>query len=628
LSVSFATGEGRVRILHEVDFHIKAGEALGLVGESGSGKSTAAVAVLGMLGEGGQVDSGRILFKGQDLGELPPKDQRALRGAAISIVFQDPFTSLNPAMRVGRQIAEPLMLHRGLTEEQAQAEVLRLLSEVKMTDPARVANSYPHELSGGMKQRALIAAALACDPDLLILDEPTTALDVTVEAQILDLLDSLRRTRSLAILFISHNLAVVSKVCENICVLYAGQVVETGPTASVLSAPRHPYTKGLLAALPTLVKRGERLSTIPGRLPDARSAVAGCIFHPRCAFAVPRCADEAQVLSPLGGDRASRCWRSAELQDAAWPSVETVATPDVTAAAGPGRHVASPGTPAIAEAQDLSHVFKTDGFFESLYLDFKVPGFPIKHRARSVRAVDRVTLAIAPGEIVGLVGESGSGKSTLGRCMIDLINPTQGSVHICGEDLLRASSARKRALLGKAQIVFQNPDSSLNPRRTVRDILARPLVLFGLASGAALERRIDELLELVRLGTHFRKRYAHEMSGGEKQRVGVARALATNPEFIVCDEAVSALDVSVQASVLNLLSDLRSTLGVAYLFISHDLSVISHIADRVCVMYQGAIVEEGPTERVMTAPEHPYTRKLLSSIPRIAASGSAVARTT
>ncbi|QHI97811.1 dipeptide ABC transporter ATP-binding protein [Xylophilus rhododendri] len=613
LCVAYGGGPSPVRVLRDVSLSIRAGEALGLVGESGSGKSTVAAAILGLLGDGGRVESGRIAFKGQDLATLEETQRRSLRGAAVSIVFQDPFTSLNPGMRVGAQIAEPLMLHRGLDRAAADAEVLRLLAEVQMSDPARVARAYPHELSGGMKQRALIAAALACDPALLILDEPTTALDVTVEAQILALLESLRRTRALAILFISHNLAVVSRLCENISVLYAGEVVEQGATASVLAAPRHPYTKGLLAAMPGTVARGERLSTIAGRLPSPGEAGQGCVFRPRCPFATERCATEAQWLmqGAAGPGHLARCWRADSLAGTGWPRD---AVPRATAP------LATPGEPAapLIAAHGLVRTFETLGWLESLHLDWRAGGWPLRQRPRHLRAVDDVSLSIAPGEIVGLVGESGSGKTTLGRCMIDLVTPTSGTLRVAGQDLLSARGARRRALLGRAQIVFQNPDSSLNPRKTVRDILARPLVLFGLAQGAALERRVDELLDMVRLGSHYRTRYPHQMSGGEKQRVGIARALATQPEFIVCDEAVSALDVSVQASVLNLLADLRDTLGVAYLFISHDLSVIGHIADRVAVMHRGRIVEQGPAEQVMNAPMHAYTQGLLASIPRIA----------
>ncbi|RYE29191.1 MAG: dipeptide ABC transporter ATP-binding protein [Hyphomicrobiales bacterium] len=608
LSVSFEGDGGRVRVLHDVSMKVERGRVLGVVGESGSGKSTAALAVLGLLDKGAAIDAGKVLVGGRDLYAATAEERRQLRGGKVSLVFQDPFTTLNPAIRVGKQIAEPLMMHRGMDEAQAEAETLRLLAEVGIADPARMAASYPHQLSGGMKQRALIASALGCDPDLLILDEPTTALDVTIEAQILDLLEDLRRTRQLSILFISHNLGVVSRICDDICVLYAGRVVEQGPTEIVLSQPRHPYTKGLLASLPSLSVERQRLQPIPGRLPDTRAQVTGCIFAPRCHFAQPRCSGEIQELHTVENGTRNRCWRSAELADTPWR-------------AEAGKQVARRAPPAsdapiIVDAIDVEREFRSGGVFDALTLRWNGWQPEIAYRPRIVNAVDHVSLTIREGEIVGLVGESGSGKTTLGRCMIDLISPTGGEVRIEGQTLLSASRSRKRTLLRNAQIIFQNPDSSLNPRKSVREIVGRPLAQIGL-SGAERDRRVDELLDLVRLGSRYSERYPHQMSGGEKQRVGIARALATKPKFIVCDEAVSALDVSVQASILNLLADLRDEFGLAYLFITHDLSVVSYIADRICVMKNGKLVEQGRTEDILEAPQHPYTAALLAAVPRV-----------
>ena len=595
LSVAYPSGDGWLRALDDVSFEVGAGRALGVVGESGSGKSTTALAVLGLLAPEARIAGGEIRFNGTPLFALPDAQMRALRGNRISIVFQDPFASLNPAIPVGAQIAEPLVLHRRLTDAAAAEAVRTLLAEVGIADPHAVALAYPHQLSGGMKQRALIASALACAPDLLVLDEPTTALDVTIEAQILDLLEKLRRDRGLSMLYITHNLGVVARICDDVCVLYAGRVVETGSAEAVLRRPRHPYTKGLLASLPRVAERKHRLAPIPGRFPDLTSPPSGCIFHPRCHFALDRCRDQPQAL-----EAGVRCWRADELADAAWqaPAEET----------GAARPAAEVSGATLVEVKGLSKTFQLGGLFDGMSIDWS-GGFPLKFDPPRVRAVDDVTLRVAAGEALGLVGESGCGKSTLGRMLIGLIEPGAGTITIAGG----APQANRRA----AQIIFQNPDSSLNPRKTVEAIVGRPLVLHGLAAGSGVRKRVVELLEMVRLSDAFLQRYPHQLSGGEKQRVGIARAISTSPQFIVCDEAVSALDVSVQAYVLNVLADLRDRLNVAYLFISHDLSVIAHIADRVAVLYRGAIVEEGPVEEVLRPPYHPYTEALLSAIPDV-----------
>lgn len=609
LSVSFPGSGGRTRILHDVNFALERGKVLGIVGESGSGKSTAALAVLGLLDNGGSIDTGNVVIDGENLYAKSAEERRQLRGGKVSIVFQDPFTTLNPAIRVGRQIAEPLVMHRGMTETEARAETLRLLTEVGIPDPERMAASYPHQLSGGMKQRALIASALACDPDVLILDEPTTALDVTIEAQILDLLDSLRIKRSLSMLFISHNLGVVSRICDDICVLYAGRVVEYGRSVSILTEPRHPYTKGLLASLPKLSRERHRLQPIPGRLPDVRATQTGCVFAPRCHFAEPRCQVTPPSIEPIGEDVAAACWRATELERTPWRIESGEAIPRRIDAGADGRK-------SIVVARDVERTFQAGGAMDGVSLSFDGWMPRISFGRQVVRAVDKVSLTIHEGEIVGLVGESGSGKTTLGRCLIDLISPTSGEVEIDGAQLLNASRSEKRDLLKRAQIIFQNPDSSLNPRKSIGETLERPLALVGLGREER-RKRVGELLDLVRLDASYAERYPHQMSGGEKQRIGIARALSTNPRFIVCDEAVSALDVSVQASILNLLLDLRERFKLAYLFITHDLSVVSYIADRICVMRQGTIVEVGSTEAIIDRPQHPYTKALLAAVPKV-----------
>ena len=498
LSVGFPTGRGLVHALQGVSLALPRGGALALVGESGSGKSTVVLALLGLLGSA-RVSARRMSFDGSDL----LTQAATLRGRRLAVVFQDPSSALNPALSIGRQVTEPLTVHAGLAAQAARSQAVDLLAEVGLPRPAALMDSYPHQLSGGMKQRVAIAMALAAHPDLLLLDEPTTALDVTVEAGILDLLAGLRARRGLSLLLVSHNLGIVDRLCDRATVLYAGRVVENGPVSAVLGAPRHPYTSGLLAALPRPDQAG-LLSPIPGSLPDLTAPEPGCNFRPRCAFAAPGC-EPPQHLA--GNGHAVRCHRADAIAGAAWP---------VPAPLPP----TSPRDGVLLAAAALSRRFG------------------------HVQAVDAVSLVIAPGEVLGLVGESGCGKSTLGRLLLRLIPADRGELRFGGETL---PAEPKLAFRRRAQIVFQNPDTALNPRQRVGDILRRPLRHFGLARGAAVRTEIARLLELVRLTPAYASRYPHQLSGGEKQRVGLARALASRPDFVVCDEAVSALDVSVQA---------------------------------------------------------------------------------
>ena len=612
LTVSYATRGGRVRALREVGFSIKAGETLALVGESGSGKSTVSLTVMGLLGPEATIHSGDILFNGNDLRQMTFAQQQALRGDRISIVFQDPFTSLNPGLPIGLQVAEPLIFHRGLSEAAAIDKAIDALSEVGLPHPRELARAYPHQLSGGMQQRALIATALICDPELVILDEPTTALDVTVEAQILDLLDDLRRRRGLSMLFITHNLGLVNRICDTVCVLYAGSVIEYGPAAGVLTAPAHPYTKGLLTSMPRLDPefRRARLIPIPGKFPDLTHLPDGCVFHPRCAHVEAACRENTQILSPLAVGHAARCWKSVAI-NAVQPAS---ASPQRTAVP----RVAAQNDELLLEVKALRKVYPLSTRLARTRLAIQgtsttIPWFRIERP--DVRAVDGVSLSIRSGETLGLVGESGCGKSTLGRCVVRLLEPSGGSINFRGRDVSREDNKQLRSFRGLAQIVFQNPISSLNPRKTVGAAIDRSLANFsGLSAKHALARR-TEILEQVGLAGSYADRYPHQLSGGERQRVCIARAIATGPKFIVCDEPVSALDVSVQATVLNLLADLRDQLGLSYLFISHDLSVVAHIADRIAVMYAGTICEEGPTDAILAPPYHPYTETLLSAIP-------------
>ena len=591
LSVAYATRAGWLQALDGVSLSIPPGGVLGLVGESGSGKSTVVLALLGLLGPSARVDAERLTFDGHDL----LRDAAGVRGRRVGVVFQDAAAALNPALTIGTQVTEPMRTHLRTEHRAAWERGTELLAEMGIPRPAQVMQSYPHQLSGGMKQRVGIATALASEPDLLLLDEPTTALDVTIEAQILSLLDELRARRNLAMLLVSHNLGIVDRLCDSVSVLYAGRLAESGATNEVLHRPRHPYTKGLLAALPRPDRpHAGRLAPIPGGLPDLRALDPGCNFRPRCAFAAAGC-ELPQVLRGEGHEVS--CHRLDSVADLPWPA-ETpppAAAPDV-----PSNVVAMP----LLEAKDLSIRFDTGGWIARLL-----------GRADGVLAVDRVSLSIRTGEVVGLVGESGCGKSTLGRLLLRLLPARAGTLRFGGVPIgARPDAAFRR----RAQVVFQNPDTSLNPRQTVGAILRRAVHWFTMARGAgAVTAEVDRLLDLVRLPRHYATRYPHQLSGGEKQRVGIARALASRPDFLVCDEAVSALDVSVQAAILNLLRDLRDELGVAYLFISHDIGVIAHIADRIAVMYHGTIVEEGPVDDVLHPPYHPYTELLLSSVPLI-----------
>ena len=605
LSVAFSTPNGRLHALESVDFHVEAGETLALVGESGSGKSTAALAVTGLLGAEATV-SGSVLVAGRDMTSIGEAERRKLRGPQVSIVFQDPFTSLNPGLTVGDQVSESLIHHFDVPRETALERAIQALGEVGLPDPRSLLSAYPHQLSGGMQQRVLIASALICDPKLLILDEPTTALDVTVEATILDLLDDIRLRRKLGMLFITHNLGVVNRIADRVCVLYAGRVAEIGPKRDVLEVPAHPYTKGLPASIPPLAanERRRRLAPIPGRLPDMTEPPAGCIFMPRCPFSEQRCATRQKPVTLQEGWLA-RCWKAESLRDTPWraPAGDRAAPREPSAGRG--------GT---IVGRDLVKTFvggRTGGVRWTRKFGIYWPEII----RRQTRAVAGVSLRIAPGEVLGLVGESGSGKSTLGRLLTRLIDIDTGRIAFDGADITTAPPAQLKPFRGRAQIVFQNPDSSLNPRRTVGEAIARAAELYDAGSQTDRRQTVEALLERVGLPRAYFARYPHQLSGGEKQRVGVARALATKPSFILCDEPTSALDVSVQAAVLNLLADLREEEGLSYLFISHDLSVVSHLSDRIAVMYAGEIVEIGPTGAVLEPPYHPYTEALLSAIP-------------
>ncbi len=571
--------------LRDVSFSVERGESYGLVGESGSGKSTAALALVRFLPSNGRVSAGTISINGLDPLSMGKRALRQLRARTISMVYQEPGRALNPSLRVGRQIAEVFEV-AGESSESAMSSAEDMLRKVQISDPGRVMQRYPHELSGGMAQRAVIAMALAASPSLLILDEPTTALDATVEAEVLDLVAALRREFDTSVLFISHNLAVIAKMCDRVGVLYAGELVEEGPARQVFDDPRHPYTVGLLRCIPRRGQRKDRdrLDTIPGFLPAPGHSLSGCVFAPRCALVQDRCRSESPPFFDVGDLRTARCFyheQAPELPRATPSSVPALATDGI---GGP-----------LVEVEGLSKTF-----------------------AGGVQALAGVDLAVHRGETLGLVGESGSGKTTLARVLLGLTAPDQGSVvTLEGKPLNADARRRPREILRALQIVFQNPDSALNRRHTVRSLISRPLTRLAGLSGTALQDRLAELIASVRLEDRHLALRPGQLSGGLKQRVAIARAFGARPDVVVCDEPTSALDVSVQAAILNLLADLQQQEHATYLFISHDLGLVRYLSDRIVVLYLGRVMEVGPAETVFTGPHHPYTEALFSAVPSL-----------
>ncbi len=587
MSVEFDTSRGKLRAVDRVSWSVAPGEVHAIVGESGCGKSVTAHAIMGLLPKNqGRVVEGSIRFDGRELRGLSEREMARIRGGRIGMIFQEPMSSLNPVLTIGRQIMEPLFVHRELGEAAAKARAVELLKLVGIADVERRLEQYPHQLSGGMRQRVMIAIALACEPQLLIADEPTTALDVTIQAQILRLMRDLCDRLGVSIVLITHNLGVVARYADRITVMYAGRAVESGPAEEVFARPSHPYTRGLINSVPRLdMLRQHRLETIEGQPPNLSEKITGCRFAPRCPYALPICSIEPPQVA-VSPDHHSACHRALELPEIAL-RVEARAEIQVEQPAQ--------FAPLLA-ARNLTKSFDSG--------------------SQRLTAVRDVSVTVGRGEVVSIVGESGCGKTTLGRMALGLTPATEGAITFDGADISTARGRDQKALRRRMQIVFQDPYSSLNPRMRVRDIIAEPLKVHRLVTGAtAIAARVDELLRQVGLPVHFAARFPHQMSGGQRQRVGIARAIAYEPEFIVCDEPVSALDVSVQGQVVNLLSDLRRDLGIAYLFIAHDLAVVRHISDRVIVMYLGRIMEEAPADELYARPKHPYTRALIDAVP-------------
>ncbi len=612
LSVSYRMGDSWLPALRDFGLQLRPGEILGIVGESGSGKSTAALAILRYLAANARVDGGQMRFDGEDLLAMERAELRRLWARRIKLVPQNAGAALNPSMRIGAQVKEALKAAEDLEGAAADERVLRSFRDVRLVDPARVMQRYPHELSGGMQQRVAIAMALMCQPDLLILDEPTTGLDVTTEAAILDLLRALIAGQGAGLLYITHNLGVVAQLCQRVMVLYAGEIMEVAPVEQLFASPRHPYTRGLLASLPKAGQRKaiSRLQTIAGNPPALHRTGRGCVFAERCPLVTEICTSEKPPLETVGQGRLARCFRWEEVDDSA---ELTLARPQYLPHSQP--HPEAPGNGVDERDKPLPYTMRT----RSLIRHFPVPrrlGDALRGKApKPIRAVDGVDLQLGAGRTLGLVGESGSGKTTLARIIIGLEGRTGGGLELFGADIKGDLRARGQDLLSQVSMVFQNPQSSLNPYMSVRQILSRPLVKLRGLSPAQAEDEALQLLQRVNLREDYADRYSDELSGGEKQRVAIARAFASQPRLVICDEPVSALDVSVQSAVLNLLADLQAEQGSACLFISHNLSVVGYLADVIAVMYLGQIVEIAPAQQLFHAPSHPYTEALLSAIP-------------
>ena len=591
LRIQFHTPQGLLHAVRGVSFSLAQGEALALVGESGCGKSATVLSLTRLLPAGAAEVSGIIRFQGSEILKMSEEDLQEIRGRHISMVFQDPMTSLNPVRTIGVQMEEMLRLHLKMGRGQARRRSAELLASVGIPSPERQLDAYPHQLSGGMRQRVMIAMALSCEPEVIIADEPTTALDVSIQAQILELLRTITEQHRTALLMVSHDLSVVAGLADRIAVMYAGEIVETGPTDRVYARPRHPYALGLLACIPRLDSpRTRTLQSIEGGLPDPHATKIGCPFAPRCIFVMDRCREQAPVLEEKAPGQMAACW--ADLSHA---KVADRLAEDDTAL-------------AVSDSMPI---------LEAIELKVHFPfGAAIPFRARkALRAVDGVSFSVPKGQTLGIVGESGCGKSTTGRALLRLVEPTAGRVVLEGREITLLSDEELRRLRPSMQMVFQDPYGSLDPRFSVGDAIAEPLVVHEAPERGRLRERVTELLQMVGLPTRLADRYPHQLSGGQRQRVSIARALALRPALIVADEPTSALDVSIRAQILNLMRELQDAHQLTYVFISHDLSIVRHMSNQVAVMYLGKVVEIADRDTLYADPRHPYTQALLAVVP-------------
>ena len=590
---------GTVHAVDGVDLRIARGETFAIVGESGCGKSMTALSILRLLPETGTIVAGTVAIGATDLLALPEAAMRNVRGRRIAMIFQEPSTSLNPVLTVERQIAEVLDRHTVLRGAAVRLRAIELLDAVGIPDAVKRIDDYPFQLSGGMKQRVMIALALAGEPDLLIADEPTTALDVTIQAQVLALLRDLQRRNGMSILLITHDLGIVAQMAHRVAVMYCGRFVEVAPRDRFFRVPQHPYTRKLFDALPGAPKRGTDLAVMRGQVHALDGNLAGCAFADRCDFVMPRCREETPGWTRMGAEHEVRCF------------LREAGRAGVLEAGGGKQAVQPPSGHSQTSATALLGV-------RSLKVHFPIRKGVLKRTVGWVKAVDGVSLELQAGRTLALVGESGCGKTTVGKAILQLIRPTAGEVEFDGVELTRLRGAALRLRRDDFQIIFQDPYASLNPRMRIADILAEGMVALGTEpDGASMSRRADELLEHVGLTSGVKDRYPHEFSGGQRQRIAIARALAVRPRLIVCDEPTSALDVSVQAQILNLLKGLQREFGLSYLFITHNIAVVEYLAHDVAVMYLGRIVERGTAHEILGAPKHPYTQALLASVPRV-----------